>query len=431
MSMNWTGFKVSATRRRMFRFCWICALFAILLSPAFGQRTGGGSNSAGSPGSTATPGGSTSTGLPSTNYPGSTNFPGSPSYPSSPNIWQSSRPIFLSGRVMFSDGTKPNTDIRIERVCGGTPQLEGRTDSKGQFSFQIGQNGAVDTDASDASSGGYGRPASTLGTSNLGSFGNGAGTSNYLWNCELRASYPGYRSDVVELGSHRYTDNPNVGTIILHRMGASGPGTISLTTALVPKHAQKEYEKGMEFAEKGKVEEAEKKFVSATTEYPKYAIAWFALGQLQQREGNIEGARKSYDAAIEADAKYASPYDQLALLSAKGQDWGATAKFSQQAIALDPVDFPGSFWYNALANYELKKPEEAEKSVKALLRIDTAHQYPEAERMYAEMLLSKGEYEQAAAHLRTYLAIAPNGSGAAVAKEQLAKLDQAKATPSR
>ncbi len=86
----------------------------------------------------------------------------SPSNPSNPNFGnstdrngiQQSNPIFLSGQVLFSDGTPPNMNIRIERVCasGGTHFLA-HTDSKGFFYFQLGQNEGIDPDASDQNSG--------------------------------------------------------------------------------------------------------------------------------------------------------------------------------------------------------------------------------------------------------------------------------------
>lgn len=421
MRSTWTG-------RHVHFLCFLAAFSVVTISPAFAQRGGNQSSSGSSAGGAAGTGNVGSTGrTPSINNPNYGNIP------SSPNVWQNTRPIFLSGRVMFDDGSRPNSDIRVERVCGGNARLEGHTDSKGQFSFQLGQNAMIDTDASDSMSPAYGRSGGTFGGSNnMGGFGNRDSTfNNALFGCELRASYPGYRSDLLELASHRSSDDPNVGTIILHRLGASEGSTVSLTTALVPKHAQKDYEKGVQLAEKGKFEEAEKHLLDATDAYPKYAIAWFALGQLQQREGKTEAARKSYETAIAADAKYVSPYDQLALLSAQGQEWEAAAKYSKQAITLDAVDYPSSFWYNAVANYQLRKVDEVEKSIQALLRVDKVHRYPEAENMYAQVLLSKGNYDEAATHLRTYLTIAPKASGAGQAREQLTKIEQAKAAPAK
>lgn len=411
MGSAWTGRSVA------FLVC------AFALAPASAQRAGGG----GSRGSTGSGAGSVG----STTRSPSTTFPNSTSNPSSPNIWQPSRPIFLSGRVLFDDGMRPNSDVRVERVCNGVARLEGHTDSRGQFSFQVGQNAMVDTDAADPMSpAGYGRSGGSLGNAEVGGMGRGSGSgSNPMWGCELRASYPGYRSDQLDLASHRSDDDPNVGTIILHRLGGSPGGAISVAAELTPKHAQKEYEKGVQLAEKGKFEEAEKHFESATEEYPKYAMAWFALGQVQQRDGHPEGAKKSYEAAIAAESKYASPYDQLALLSAQAQDWQAAANYSRHAIDLDASAYPSSLWYNAVANYQLKRTDEVEKSVRELLKIDKAHRYPEAEKLYAQVLLVKGDNAEAATHLRAYMALAPNAKDAEAIKQALAKLDEANAKP--
>jgi len=336
---------------------------------------------------------------------------------------------------MFDDGSKPNMDIRIERVCSGSPHLEGHTDSKGRFSFQVGQNQGLDMDASDSSPvGGFGRSGGLGSTGGMGSpsgMGSrgGLGGASGLCGCELRASYPGYRSDVVELGTRHSMDDPEVGTIILHRLANVQGTTVSLTSALAPKGAQKSYEKGMQLAAKSKFEEAEKRLSEATQLYPKYAAAWYALGQLQQQQGRGEDARKAYQAAIEADKKFVSPYDQLARLAAQEGKWEDAANFSKQAISLNPVEFPSSFWYNAIASYNLKRPDDAEKSVKDLLKLDTRHSYPDAENMMAQILLDRGNYPEAAGHLRTYLTLVPNAKNADTLKQILLKIDQASATP--
>ena len=102
---------------------------------------------------------------------------------------------FLSGKVMFDDGAPTNSDIRIERVCGATQHLEAHTDSKGRFSFQLGGNMALDTDASNSGIGsGYGQQRP--GSNSPFSQGNRQGLDG-LFGCEIRASYPGYRSDRV------------------------------------------------------------------------------------------------------------------------------------------------------------------------------------------------------------------------------------------
>ena len=62
-----------------------------------------------------------------------------------------SRPVFLSGKVVMEDGTPPPDAVTIERVCGGSVRPEGYTDSKGRFSFQLGQNQGMMADASMSS----------------------------------------------------------------------------------------------------------------------------------------------------------------------------------------------------------------------------------------------------------------------------------------
>jgi tetratricopeptide (TPR) repeat protein len=341
------------------------------------------------------------------------------------------RPIFLSGKVLFDDGSQANPDIRIERVCGGSSRTEAHTDSKGRFSFQVGQNPMAFADASDSPGDPFGNPGGRMGSSPSG-FGGMSGVSsnnqaNPLWNCELRAAYAGFRSDVVDLSTRRSLDDPDVGTIVLHRLVNVKGSTISVTSELAPKHAQKAYQKGLQSAQKGKLDEAEKNLAEATDLYPKYALAWFALGQVQQQQGKRDLARKSYLAASTADNKYLSPYDRLAFLSAQDGKWDETVDYSKHVIEMNPVEFPASFWYNALANYQLHKPAEAEKSDADLLKLDTQHHFPEAENLMAQLLLDKGNYPEAATHLRSYLKLSPNAKNADSLKAILLKIDQANA----
>src|ERR1035438_6519575 len=57
--------------------------------------------------------------------------------------------ISIAGRVMLDDGTPLSEPVTIERVCNGAPRVQGYTDQKGRFSFQIGQKAGVTPDASE------------------------------------------------------------------------------------------------------------------------------------------------------------------------------------------------------------------------------------------------------------------------------------------
>lgn len=243
----------------------------------------------------------------------------------------------------------------------------------------------------------------------------------------IAAAYPGFRSETITLAGRKSLDDPNVGTIILHRLATVQGTTISVTTTEAPKSAQKNYEKGLLASRKGDMDEAEKRLSAATEEYPKYAIAWYALGQVQERGNHTEEASKSYLAAISADKHYVSPYEQLAFLMAQQSKWAESAQYSKQAIDLNPVEFPNAYWYNAVANYNLNHDADAIQSGKALIKLDTQHRYKELNRMMAELSVKNKDYAAAAEYLKTYLAQVPNAKDADALKQQLLKIEEAKA----
>jgi hypothetical protein len=344
------------------------------------------------------------------------------------------RPIFLSGKVVMEDGTPPPDSVVIERICNGRVRPEAYTDSKGRFSFQLGQNMGMMQDASvssaDAGFGGANVPGQR------GGLGGGIGGMNRgvseqeLNGCELRASLAGFRSEVVQLTGRRMFDNPDVGTIIMRRLGNVEGTTISMTSLQAPKDAKKAYEKGRDILKKNKnndpkkVEQALKEFEKAVQVYPKYAVAWFELGLMAERKDDVEGARKAYAEALSADSKYVSPYLQMALLSAKENKWQDVADTTERVIKLNPVDFPHAFFYNSVANYNLRKIDAAEQSAREAVKLDTMHRIPKAQHLLGMILADKRDYTGAAENLRGYLKFAPQAQDADTVRQQLSELDK-------
>ena len=104
-----------AYRFRRFVIClMVVMVWAGTLATA--QRGSGSSGSAGTP-SRSTP---------------STRTPNTPD--------TSTKPIFVSGKVMLQGGGALPEPVPIERVCNGTVRREGYADTKGQFEFQLGLN---------------------------------------------------------------------------------------------------------------------------------------------------------------------------------------------------------------------------------------------------------------------------------------------------
>jgi tetratricopeptide (TPR) repeat protein len=335
----------------------------------------------------------------------------------------------------MEDGTPPPDSVVIERICNGRVRPEAHTDSKGRFSFQLGQNMGMMQDASvssaDAGFGGQNVPGqrSSLG-GGMGGMNRGV-SEQELNGCELRASLAGFRSEVVQLTGRRMFDNPDVGTIIMRRLGNVEGTTISMTSLQAPKDAKKAYEKGREILQKNakkqdpkKFEQAKAEFEKAVQLYPKYAVAWFELGLMAERGNDVEGARKAYSEALSADAKYVNPYLQMALLSAKESKWQDVADTTERVIKLNPLDFPHAFFYNSVANYNLKKIDAAESSAREAVKLDTMHRLPKAQHLLGMILAEKRDYTGAAENLRGYLKFAPGAQDASTVQQQLGEIEK-------
>ncbi len=385
-----------------------------------GAASGAGNSGAGNAG-IATPGRTTGPTTTNPNYPNNPNYPTN-TYPTQPGI---SRPIFLSGKVMLNDGTPPPEPVVMELVCGGYRRPQGYTDSKGRFSFQIGQNADVAADASYSSTPGLG-PSGT-GRNQMNSIGgdpSGNVRSRDLMGCEVRAVLAGFRSDSVNLAARRSLDDPDVGTIILHRMANVEGLTISATSALAPKEARKAYEKGREEERKSKIDEAEKNFEKAVAVYPRYAAAWNELGRIHEGRNETEAARKAYTQAMAADSKFVNPYEGMYRLAARESKWQEVADTTERVIHLNGNDFPNAYFYNAVANLNLKNLDAAEKSARESLKLDTRHENPGAEHVLGLVLAQKQDYAGAADHLQLFLKLVPEGRESDLVKKQLAEVQK-------
>jgi tetratricopeptide (TPR) repeat protein len=342
----------------------------------------------------------TGTGAGTTGAPGSTTpLPGSiptnrAPTPTTPNPDANGRGAFYYGKVAMADGTDLPNQVVIERVCGGNGRPQAYADSKGYFSFQVGQTQDMMADATTSGPSGMGTNRGPNGTSqaNINSFA-----------CDLRASLPGFRSDLISMSNRRNLDDPNVGTIFLHRLANVEGLTTSATAALAPRDAKKAFEKGLDAAKKAKVDEAQADFQKATEIYPRYAYAWFELGRIYEQREHIAEAREAYSKSIAADSKFVNPYERLYLLSLKEQNWEDVAATTDKIRHLNPYDFPIAVYYNAVANYQLGKFDLAEKSAREAASMDSATQNPKIQYILGMTLASKQDFKGAAECLRIYL----------------------------
>jgi tetratricopeptide (TPR) repeat protein len=245
-----------------------------------------------------------------------------------------------------------------------------------------------------------------------------------LMNCELRARLPGFRSQSVMLAGRRPMDDPDLGTILMHREAPGEGSTVSATSLNAPKAARKAFEKGQELLKKNKPADARDEFEKAVQIHQVYAAAWCELGKLQAYSGDTEMARGSFRMAMKSDPKFVNPYLELSVLSLHEKKWQEVADLTDQALKLDAFDYPQAYLFNSAAKYNLQEVDAAEKSIKEAERLDTRHQYPQVAHLFGIILQHKKDYPGALAHYHAYLQMAPNAEDAAAVRKQLETLDQ-------
>ena len=250
------------------------------------------------------------------------------------------------------------------------------------------------------------------------------GGENRYIDCDIRARLAGFRSQSVSLATRRPMDPPDIGTILLHRMGENEGTTVSAVSLAAPKDAKKAFDKAMDARKKHKTDDAAKNLEKAVEIYPKYAAAWCELGRIQAQRGDAEKARESFEAATKADPKFVSPILEIALLDWKAEKWQDVADRTDKVIKLDSFDYPQAHFLNALSNYYLKNFDVAEKSAREAVRLDTRKQYLTTIRLLGVILAQKEDYTGATEQLKSYLQLAPQASDAAVVRNQLTQLEK-------
>ena len=339
---------------------------------------------------------------------GSTGSTGAASRTSAPlannNTDTSSRPLFISGKVLLAGGGVLSEPVAIERSCDGVLRREGYSDTKGQFSFQLASSNSFSTfqDASEGNANVAPRiPNPTTART----------PTNLMGRCEFRAVLAGYQSSTVTLRADGGTWQIDLGTIYLKRLGNAPGTTISVTSMNAPKDAMHHYEKAQKEMEE-KPDDALKSLNKAVEKYPQFAAAWNLMGDINRKENKIDSARESYTRAIQADPQFVSPSYSMAMMAMQDKKWEEAIKYSDDVIRLDGAAFPVAYFFNAAAKYNLQQYAPAEESGKKFKAMDTQHLHPDICLLLSYIYARKPDYKAAAQEIRDYLAAVPNSPNA-------------------
>ena len=334
-------------------------------------------------------------------------------------------PIYVTGRVMADDGRPFADPVTIESVCDGLSHAEGFAGPDGSFGVRLGDsNGGITQDASVGATSDYFGSPNVLENPNSDAAPRYITPKNVLMaSCAIRAVLAGYRSDAISIGNRRALDSPNVGTILLHRLGPVDGRAVSASSLAAPKDASAAFDKGLEALKKNKLGDAQKDFENAVRIYPAYAAAWFELGKLTSGRGQLDDALHFFQTAIQADPKDVEPYLSVAAIQSVEKQWPQLAATTAALLRLNPYDYPQAHYLSALAGYYLKNLDAAEKSVREAERLDVQGRFPKSWQLLGAILASRGAYPEAAEQLRQYLKLAPQAPDAAAARAKVEQLE--------
>ncbi len=203
--------------------------------------------------------------------------------------------------------------------------------------------------------------------------------------------------------------------------------------------------KGVQAEKSGNLADAHKYFENAVKLYPDSANTWFQFGLVLEKENQPDAARKAYTQATAIDTRFLPPYLSLASIAYQAGNWPEVLDLTghilhldplnrvavnNYILDLDPVNYGDAYFYNAMANYNLHRIEDAEKSALKAEHLDLRTHFPQVHLLLAEIFARKDNYAIAIAQMQTYLALAPHAKDADRVREQLAKLEKLNASPS-
>ena len=346
----------------------------------------------------------------------------------------STQTIVLTGNVVMADGSPPKEPVAIERVCATNAVRLGYTDAKGLFSFQLAYTPLEVQDASERGADTYTAPQVTANASGFGiqpigpptvtgSLRSSGSEFSTVAGCNLRASLTGFHSTSVMILTSGTLETTHVGTIVLLSVQKQG-ATVSATSMNVPKGAKKAYEKGFAELQKHNFASAQAHLERAVKLYPQYVVAWTELGWVHEQQDHLEEAQVAFTKARDGDDKFVPAYVGLASVALRQSKWPEAQELSARAIQLDYIDFPTAFYYNAVATFQLRQLDQAEKSARMAEQLDTRQALPQARLLLGSILAAKQNYAEAADQLRIYLKMVPRARNAEKVQQRLIELEK-------
>ena len=112
------------------------------------------------------------------------------------------------------------------------------------------------------------------------------------------------------------------------------------------------------------------------------------------------------------------------------KNWTEAVQLTDQLDALNPYAYPMAHFFNAAANLNLGKLDEAEQSARKFQKLDAAHSRPDIALLLGNILAAKHQYAEAAQLYRGFLAARPDAPNAGELRQEAERLESlSAATP--
>jgi tetratricopeptide (TPR) repeat protein len=203
---------------------------------------------------------------------------------------------------------------------------------------------------------------------------------------------------------------------------------VSATALKISSKARGEYEKACDAFQGRKFADAEQHLRGAIAKTQDYPAAWVMLGVVLDEQHKEQEARDACTHAITISGKYLPAYLCAAEFSARNREWDQLLALADAALRLNSEKNGYGYYYQGLANFNLKDFAGAQKSALHAAEIDASHSYLPLYFLLARIYEAQGDKITASTYLRQILKLSKNPEQTEAVTKYLADLE-AKSSP--
>ena len=242
--------------------------------------------------------------------------------------------------------------------------------------------------------------------------------------CYLRARIPEYESNLLDLSDPKVFRTSQFPPLVLHRAVAK------TEVPRLPGAAARAWPAALKAMNAQNWEEAERRLREVTRVAPRFALGWSSLGAACANQKKTEDARTAYRRAIALDPASLRTRMQLLRVEMAARLWEDAERTAEALVKDDSAhEYPEAARDRGIASFMLDRMDDARHSLLDAARLDPDHRFPEIDYYLGGILAVQGDRAGATAYLRTYLARVPDAANAEFVRGQIAALATTGAPP--